>query len=244
MKKILLLLFLFCSIVVSSQVAVMGGGVPEGAVRTYEDVISDSGYAWYIADAANYTTVGDTVISQWDDESGNDYHLLQADAAQRPHYDGDSVWFDGVDDIIGPVTFTWNQPSVIFLVVNPLTWVSTAQLFQGGSNNNMKVYQTGTSPGVRPSFGTTGGENSNLTLETWHILKLVGNGTSGILQIDETTATEGNFGANNPGGLTLGAYPTESSFSNVAYKEIICLGGIDADDQTIIYDYLTDKYGL
>jgi len=74
-------------------------------------------------DAADASTITESggAVSQWDDKSGNNYHVSQATAADRPTVSTDagnaSLLFDGTSDYLRhDVSGTFNYPSSIFIV--------------------------------------------------------------------------------------------------------------------------------
>jgi len=82
--------------------------------------------AWWDANQIIGLNDGDP-ISQWNDLSGNENHLLQADAAKKPVYKISSipalnglpyVWFDGINDYLVTADFstTYAQPNTIFIL--------------------------------------------------------------------------------------------------------------------------------
>jgi len=86
-------------------------------------------YVWYKADEG-VTTDGDGV-AQWDDQSGNDFHLYQVTGAKKPALStasfggAESILFDGVDDALWSAADIFdedlaaNAPFYFFLVMDP-----------------------------------------------------------------------------------------------------------------------------
>ena len=71
----------------------VGGGLPVAGVR-----------AWYDAsDASSFTYSSSTIVSQWNDKSGNNLHFTQGTVSTQPNRNGTqkgltTLVFDGVDD--------------------------------------------------------------------------------------------------------------------------------------------------
>jgi len=141
MKKILLLLFLFCSVVVSSQVAVMGGGVPEGG-STYTDE--------YQALLDEWTTdpTGDTLTWQ------NDlcYSLDTADLFDRLKQLIISAITNNDD---GEALVNWANPGTDDATeVNSPTWTKN----QGYTGDGSTSYLSGINPNGNVTINSaTGG---------------------------------------------------------------------------------------
>jgi len=77
---------------------------------------TDSTYLWVYDLSDNSTTVGDTVISQWDDMSGNTNNCVQSTANYRPKYSGDTLIFDR-DSMVLTSSFSASQPVTIWTIV-------------------------------------------------------------------------------------------------------------------------------
>ncbi len=76
-----------------------GGGRNRVAVTVEEDPSFDpttiaSLVGWYDAADASTITLNGDLVSQWDDKSGNGYHVYQASAASQPKYQATSTIFN------------------------------------------------------------------------------------------------------------------------------------------------------
>lgn len=99
--------------------------------------------AWYIGDSV---VQSGTLVSQWIDISGNEYHLLQPTENRKPIQNLNSISghasieFDGVNDYL-QVTFgtTFSQPITIFIVWRINTLVAQ-EIFDGLSDANALVF--------------------------------------------------------------------------------------------------------
>ena len=142
--------------------------------------------------------------------------------------------------------FTWNQPSMIYVVLRQPTWTIGEYLIDGITNNKGVLFQTATTPGLKMFAGIASGQDDNLVLNTFGIVRMIFDGASSKLIVNENTPVTGDFGATNLGGLTIGAQGDGGgSYSNGEYKKIIGRNIIDTEpNQQVIYDYLTTKYGL
>jgi len=96
---------------------------------------------WY--DAADTDTITDSggSVSQWDDKSGNDYHLTQGTGAEQPTTGATTqnglnvIDFDGDDSIaIGSGAYLQNVPSAMILTVHKNDVIT-------GTNILFEVYQ-------------------------------------------------------------------------------------------------------
>lgn len=100
-------------------------------------------FAWYKADAGAFTDLGSTAVAadsdpvrQWNDQSGNGYHLTNAGGAVRPLYrtsrqnSRPAIVFDGTDDVLA-YTSALNRPEPceVWLVVKVVTWASGDRIY-------------------------------------------------------------------------------------------------------------------
>jgi len=149
---------------------------------------------WY--DASDAATVIGSPVSQWSDKSGNGYHMLQTNPAQRPttgtlvhslnsisfHGNGSSQWMSAVG--------VNNSPNTVFAVFvsNTGFWADWDGIFSWRSANSDKVAASGSSGGIH-------GVNGSSTVYT--------TGTATSVRVDGVAvASPANF--NN--------YPTGQSF--------------------------------
>ena len=245
MKKILtILVFMLLGFNLSGQLMSPAVGASQSsAVRTYEDVIDDYGVAWHVGAVANYTTVGDTVISQWDDETGNGNHLTQGGIAARPHYSGSVVTFDGADDWMKD-DYVLVQPTFLFLVIKQVTWTIWDKLIDGYTGGGGALYQHTTTPKVKPYAGAYDGEISP-TRDTWVIIRVLWHGASSKIILNGGVPVTGNFGTTDMDGIILGAASGGGSPSDCAFQEVIVFSSaLSSADETLVLDHLNDTYTI
>lgn len=222
----------------------------EDAPPPFPPVIEDGNtVGWYIAD--DLTTVtkdGSDFVSVWEDKLASGRDLLQAVGTNQPLWVlDDGILFDGIDNFMKTLPFTFNQPEMIYMVIQNKTWAHGLVLFDGNATNTGNIYLISFSPQIQASSGGVFSDgNINLTLNTFHIVRLLFNGSSSKLQIDETSATLISFGSVNMEGFTLGAFGGGSArWSNIQVKEVILRKVADTtQDEQDIYDYLANKYSI
>lgn len=180
--------------------------------------------AWYRYGQGHTIVSGSLVtVNQWDDWSGFNRHLLQATAANRPaRQSNDSLLFDGGNKYVKATAFTLNQPLSIYALMQQVTWVDGDVFTDGDTISSVVIYQSPTSsPNIRLYAGTNAATNSGLALNTDAVIIGVFNGASSLLQVNRTTATTGDAGAQNAGGFTLGSGGDGTLPSNIQVKEVI-----------------------
>ena len=95
------------------------------------------------------------------------------------------------------------------------------------------------------SAGTTYGTDSSLTLGNYGVVAAVFNGASSVLQVGNVSQAAGNAGANNAGGITIGASSAGSVGTNIQVKEVIAFAAAhSADTRLRIIRYLASVGGI
>jgi peptidoglycan/xylan/chitin deacetylase (PgdA/CDA1 family) len=155
-----------------------------------------------------------------------------------------SITLDGINDyLVTNPGVGINQPTTIFALIKPLTWGGNATLIDGKNTNSGLLRQRTTTPNVAVYAGTAySNESANLTLNEWHIVRIVFNGANSVLQVDDNAPITGNFGATNMNGITLGSTASLTLPASFAYKELLFSRVlVDNDNTTIITNYLKKK---
>ena len=206
----------------------------------YAPVIDDGNTKIFFDSAIGITKDGSNLVSAWNSRIGAN-HLLQATGTNQPLWSASGVLFDGIDNFMKCVGFTWVQPEFLYLVVRQKTWTQGDYFFDGNVNNSGALFQYLANPGIQSYAGAYSGENPNLAINTWGIVRVLFNGASSKLIVNNTTPVTGNPGTANMGGLTLGAISDGSiKFSNTEVKEIIGRSSVLGEAE--IYAYYATKY--
>lgn len=214
----------------------------EAAIRAGNTV------AWYdYTDTTTLTDVGGGVISRWNDKLGSGHDLLQANNAKRPLLTAEGVTGAGGDDYM-EATFTLVQPEFIYCVGKWVTYVEYSPLFSGSTGDGY-VYQryarSGGNEQLRAGASLDSATNASLAENTFGIIRLLLNGASSKLIINNTAATTWNCGASNMGGVTIFSMWALGYYANAVIKELIVRNKSDsAGDEVAIYNYLAAKYGF
>jgi len=216
----------------------IGSGVSIGPPAVIND---GNTVAWFDAQE-NITKDGSDLVSVWGDKTGLAHHLLQATGTNQPLWSANGVLFDGIDNFMKCVAFEWNQPEFIYMVARQVTWTGGDSLFDGNGVGGGMFQQTVLSPAVRLYAGSYSTSNSNWTLNTFMILRLLFNGLNSSIQVNNTPAIVSDAGGNNMAGSTLGARADAGNPGNLEVKEII--GRTSALGEAEIYAYLAAKYSI
>jgi len=174
-------------------------------------------------------------------------HLLQYTVANQPVWSAaNGVLFDGANDFLKAINFAFVQPEFIYFVGRQITWTDGDYFFDGNGANFGQLSQRTLSPRIRGHAGSNSAEDSNLALNTFGIVRVLFNGANSLLQVNKGASWNGDMGANNMGGFTLGARGDGIvGWGNIQVKEIILRRSADnADTQSAIYNYLENINGL
>ena len=204
--------------------------------------------------AAGFATDGD-VVKTWRNSINNTQIIGNPTFASRPMFfrtgnnGQQEVKFDGIDDSLSGF---FNKPSSIsiYSVIKQIGWATGSYIFDGTSNNNGALIQSGlNSGGLTPSLiinaGNTGASATGLATGVYGIVTTIFAPNSGYLQVNNFTAVTGNVGANSLNNLRLGARGDGTNFSNISFSEILIYSGVHSDlNKTSVKDYLTTRWGI
>ena len=204
--------------------------------------------AWYKSDVQTGITKGATgKIAQQNDVLGSGHDLKQTiHAVRMPVWGFNGTIFDGAVDSNGQFletdTFEYNQPEFIYLIIKQLAHRDSARLIDGNVYASGLLVQTGVSPTVAfYAGGTWPLTTDKLTLNSWHILRVLFSGASSKLIINAEAPVTGNAGVANMGRITeaAGGGSKAAGCSNIAlYERIYRSSG---DNESVIYNYLLKR---
>lgn len=202
--------------------------------------------AWYdYLDASTITNDGSNLISKWTDKLGSGHDLSAATTA-RPTLTADGILFNGTGNYMKTSNFTFNQPMMLYIVARAKTWTNLDTIVSGTTNDCMLLRQIDSSPQIEAVSTTASSNNSDWVLNTWGIIRVLFNGASSKLIVNENTAVTGNFGTSGAGGIVLGSVAnTSSRWGNIEFKGLVFRNKADtATDESNIYNYLKTLYSL
>jgi len=229
-----------------------GNRLSEKSVWLNPTILSDGNtIAWWDAQDLDNITKNDETgeVTLWNSRLATGHNLIGSGAAgSYPIWSVDGILFDGVNDYLKTVAFNWDVYAV-YIVVNWITWTSYDYLFDGDTDLVSYISQRDSAP-IITYQGETKFYNSNMTLNTFHIIRLMVDSSEGLantsLQVDATAASIGAKNHCTSNGFTLGCRGGLSGrFSHFQVQEIILRTAVEtSENETIIYNYLKDKYGL
>lgn len=184
-------------------------------------------------------------VSSWADKLLSGVAFTQSTDDLKFIYSAAGLTADGSDDYMQTAALTFNQPATIYLVINIVSFVNYERIFEGLGANTILFMRTDPN-GIVMDAGTASTRETSLVQGTTGIVRIVLNGASSKLQVNENAAVEGNFGANAIGGILLAARKTIYDLNaNIIFKDVIFRDIADGStDYDSIYTYLKTKWGL
>ena len=243
------------TLVLSSPVLVFDGNihltfVKTGAMTTVTNNVADDGETvryYNFRDVSTFTKTSANLINAWADAlgAGDD---LAAPAGNEPNYKNTGVEFPAAAGkyLKTPAIAAIAQPTYLYAVIKQPTWASSTYIFDGITTGKLAVIQRNSTPELK-SFCS--GDpyvkflvNNGLALDTWGILRVFYNGATSKIQVNSAAVVNGDMGAGDGGGFTIGTRgtPGAGTFSNVIVKDIILRKNIASE--TDIYNSLWRKY--
>ena len=235
----------------------------------YFPIFAGGGVSWYPTNivgsvigydaALGITMDGSNRVSQWDDISAAAAnHLTQATDAKKLVWTAARVnglptlIADGADDCMLTAAFTWNQPECIYLVMNMISFTDVDYILDGVAIYKMVFYQNAPSPGMAlytDTFYVSGCRNTDLAVGSFGIVRVVFNGASSEIRVNNNVATTGDPGTGSAGGFTLAAAGlaggVNSQWINAEYAMIWGYNVVPTTaEDTAMMTYLNTKFAI
>ena len=161
--------------------------------------------AWYRKGVG--VTITGSGVSQWDDQSGHDNHMLQAVDARRPTYDaGNKIVIFNADDFLKTATISaLVQPISLYLRMSQIGFTNADRIYDGNTSGSGSLQQRDPTPDIKASATTLGPANSDLTISVTLPVVVITDGVNSLIQVSTNTPTTGDTGTGDMSGWTLGA---------------------------------------
>lgn len=228
-------------------------GVPAAGPVDFPDGVANLRFR-YRADLG-VTKDGSNLVSQWDDQSGNDDDLTTGVA---PLWVDDlvngypAIRFDGSNDWLAKTGATAYDHPHIFMVLNQVTWTSADVICYLWVSGVSAVWQQKTSSPIITIGGDTGDENpvTPPSLGTFFLLNGANDGTTaGFNQVNDDTIVTGASHGYDPINLTTVYLTTNTgpyNWGNIEVAEFIIYedGPLSVSDRESVKSYLNSRYAL
>jgi hypothetical protein len=247
MRKLLTILLLLLAVSVEGQMIIRANPNARAQVASssYPAVLDDGNTeAWYIHGVGVTKNVSN-YVTQWDDQSGNDRDLVNPDGTDLPLDTVPGIYFDGIDDRIYVDYDAISQPIMVYLVINVVTHINNAGIFDAFETATLRFSLSDTGDGsLFVTAGTVDEVSLDVPLNEFCICRVYFNGESSKVVVN-TSSEDTSPGTNAMNGLHLGARYALGTYSNIIVKELIVRSAAEtSDNETAIYNYLKNKYGL
>lgn len=203
---------------------------------------------WYKSDAG--VTESGGLVSDWNDQSGNANHLIQATGANKPLLTAGelngfpAIVFDGVDDKM-KTTFIKTQPVTVFIVYKKNDAVK-GYVTDGGADLTANIIHD--TAGEISLYAGTGSFPDTVVLpeDAYSLLIATFNDAGSKVQRHNGTTTTGTAGSSSPDGFTIGGKSTTATeFANISVMEIILSDSNSTDeDRKEVRGYVRARYGI
>lgn len=203
---------------------------------------------WWAADAIAGKSDGDQV-AQWNDISGNGYHMTQITGNRQAVYKTNrknslpGVLFDsladGADDGYTSTLFLMN-PYTIFCAYAATNTTGNHRVLQGGTYNWLIGPYSGNHQFNNGLFISDGA----ITAGQYNIFTVTGTATGGQLWKNNVSAGTNSAGI-PPGFVCMGKYGLIGELADSTLLEaMVYTRVLDSDERAYIYDYLSVKYAI
>lgn len=214
---------------------------------------------WLDASDSSTITLNGSTVSQWNDKSGNDYHVSQGTASNQPTYvesalnSKNTVRFDGAGDglintIDTPVGGSTNR--TVFVVFNFTAFIGPKYALTLGYNGGA----LGTAFGISQEIAVRVGDGNrlfNTSVDTTHaIVTIMLDGTSttdlsawkngSSLGVSSTVTRT----INTSSGIGIGRSNGGAYLQGDVAEVIVYNSALSTSDRESVEDYLSGKWGI
>ena len=210
---------------------------------------------WLDADDSSTITLNGSTVSQWNDKSGNDYHVSQATASSQPTYTASAlnsksvVRFDGNDELTSLDTVVGGSTNrTVFVVFNSTGGSIQYGVTLGDSTSIGQSFSVSREIGVRVNSGY---RTWTTAVDSTHaIVTIVLDGTSttdllawkngSSLTVDLTSSRTINTAA----GFIIGNGSSGGNLTGDVAEIIVYNSALSTSDRQSVESYLSTKWGI
>lgn len=224
-----------------------GGTYKGGRYGRFAPPQLDNLRGWYDASDTGTITLNGANVSQWNDKSGNNFHLVQATDARQPFYNigwsggRNSLLFDGTNSAMTS-DLSVTQPNTAFAVVDQKRAVFADKVYDG--RGVRQTMETGAANAMQIWAGAFLSSILTYVLDVPFIFQGTYNGAVSRIYFNNVV-TNGNPGTQNLSQLIVGSRFTYTSlwWGNIA--ELIFYDDLLSDNERyLVYTYLKNKWSV
>lgn len=195
-------------------------------------------------------TAAGQVVARINDKSGNNNHLLQATAGNRPtiQQDGNGLFYldyDGTADLmaaVGPGALAQPNEAIFAVFFDTLGFIRHIYDGIGASARNAILFQSDGTPQLYAGAVVTAGAVISAT--TLYVIEGLFNGASSVMRINGTAGSTVNPGAQALDGIRIGGFDAGAApFDGRWYGGLVRNAEFDATQRTNITNYMKAKCG-
>ena len=225
---------------------------------------------WLDADDSSTITLNGSTVSQWDDKSGNNYHVTQSTASYQPTYNTaqlngkNVVTFDGNDDHIlndsvASVASGNDVPITMFVVFKQLSLGNNEYGVVFGSSSSiqplfcMMTNSSQLAAQQRTDAGTlTAAYSSVSSTSAYRVQSIVLSSSNLTVFNNGTSVASSSFSPAQTtlNTFTLGTWRRSGSMNGIAFlrcdmaEVIIYNSALSTSDRESVESYLSTKWGI
>lgn len=209
--------------------------------------------AWYDAVLSPKQFGSGSLVSRWDDLSGNERHAAQNTAAFQPAYDAADGWleFDGTNDALVPSSSLIAAGTGSFTLAAVYRKDNTADRYvysQGGSSNHRSIFLGGASGWRFSLWGALMSDQGSLSVGADHIAIWTYTGSARQIHVDGAQIFSGSYSAANllASSPVIGG-PFDNGANRIAgrMRSLISFGaGLSQQDRERLEGYLAHRWSI
>jgi hypothetical protein len=209
--------------------------------------------AWYRGDRGITLNIDGGHVVTWADQSGHGNDLTQATAIKQPSYITGAVnghpalRFDGSAQFLQTAAFTLNQPFTVALVLKMITVGASLahDAVMDGNTAGSTTFGVDTTPRTVAYAGSTVLDPVAEANGSYARIVAIYDGASSALRVAGAVTASGAIGANNAGGLTLGALADGTRPTNIECAELLAYSHhLTASELAALERSLQKRYAL
>lgn len=204
-------------------------------------------------DASDTATITESSgsVSQWNDKSGNGYHVTQSSGTAQPKTGTATInnrnvlAFNGSNQMERASTPALSSPYTTFAVFSLANTTNAVQYVLDSDSGVQSILSTVSNTNLRAGAGTYPNLATGISANVTYIADWVVDGTSSIGAVNGVSTAIVNMGTNTRTGIKIGASFNSTFRMTGNIAEIIAYSGaLTHIDRLLVRRYLAIKWGI